>query len=120
VQQTVQVHHVSERRACQVLALGRSNCRYRGHQADQSKLIGRLEELARQRPRFGYRLLWGLLKEKGWRINLKRVYRLYSQQHLALRRKVKKRHVSSYVPLLSSLTTVNQRWSMDFMSDSFE
>jgi putative transposase len=118
VQQAVQAHQISERRACRVLALGRSSCRYRSHRPDQNKLIERLEELAAQRPRYGYRRLWGLLRQEGWFINPKRVYRLYSQRGLAMRRKAKKRRVSSCTPTLSSLTTINQRWSMDFMSDA--
>ena len=79
----------------------------------------RLKELAETRVRYGYRRLHILLQREGWKINHKRVYRLYLLENLQIRRKKPRRHVSSKIRLdRPKVTATNQCWSMDFMSDS--
>jgi putative transposase len=68
---------LGERRACALLGLGRSTYRYHGGRADDPALRQRLRELAVARRRFGYRRLHALLRREGFRVNHKRVYRLY-------------------------------------------
>ena len=75
---------LSERRACGLIGMHRGSWRYRRRQRDEAALRARLRELAAERPRFGYRRLYIFLRrEKGedgtlrWRVNHKRVYRLY-------------------------------------------
>ena len=69
---------MSERRACRLLELARSTKRYRSRRSERDQeLKQQLRAWAEKRPRFGYRRLWAELVRAGWRINHKRVYRLY-------------------------------------------
>ena len=77
---------VSERRACGLMEIHRGTYRYRPRPEDP-RLRLRLRELAEQRRRFGYRRLQVLLVREGWEVNHKRVYRLYVEEKLSLRRK---------------------------------
>jgi putative transposase len=53
----VEVHEMSERRACHVISADRSSIRYRARRPDDAQLRSRLRQLAQQRRRFGYRRL---------------------------------------------------------------
>jgi len=70
-----------------------------------------------KRPRFGYRRLQVLLEREGLRANHKRVYRLYREEHLMVRRKRRKRLVRGVRKAVWAPQRRNQRWSMDFVSD---
>jgi putative transposase len=109
---------VSERRACRVIGCHRKTYRYRSRAKDQTALRIRLRELATVRVRYGYRRLHTLLRREGWRVNHKRVYRLYRLEGLCVRPKVRKKRVSALRPLLPIAQAPNEQWSMDFMSDS--
>ena len=76
---------VSERHACRALGYHRRTIRYRSRAQDQTALRMRLRELAGMRVRYGYRRLHTLLRREGWRVNHKRVYRLYRLEGLAVR-----------------------------------
>ena len=76
----------------------------------------RLRELAAERPRFGYRRLTALLRREGRSVNPKRVHRLYREEGLALRRKTRRKLRRAGTPSAAP-QCVNQRWSMDFVSD---
>lgn len=78
----------------------------------------RLRDLAYSRVSYGYRRLLILLQREGWKINHKRVYRLYSEEGLTLKRRKPKRHKSS-VPRNVRIEPkgMNDVWTMDFMSD---
>jgi putative transposase len=78
----------------------------------------RLHELAEARPRWGYRRLHVLLRREGIPINRKRTYRLYREERLMVRRRKRKRVIVVRRPM-EVPTRVNERWSMDYMSDSF-
>jgi putative transposase len=78
---------VSQRRACGLIEVKRSSCRYRRRRNQDPRLRERLRELAEVRRRFGYRRLQVLLLREGWQVNHKRVYRLYVEKKLGLRRK---------------------------------
>ncbi len=76
----------------------------------------RLRELAASRVRFGYRRLTVILRREGWRVNPKRIYRLYTEDGLTVRTKVRKKLARrSRVPMPKAIRP-NQKWSMDFMS----
>lgn len=109
---------VGERRACRVLGISRSTIRYRSRKDPQHALRIRLKDLAAVRVRWGYRRLHVVLQREGWRVNHKRVYRLYKQEGLELRikRRKKKRAAAPRVPCPPT-TAPNDRWSMDFVSD---
>jgi putative transposase len=73
----------SERRVCRVLGQARSTQRYEAIPRDGDEaLVRRMHELVRLHPRRGYRMIWGMLRLEGWRVNRKRVYRLWKQEGL--------------------------------------
>ena len=112
-------YRVTERRACRVIGLARSTMRYKSFKPLQEPLRRRLRELAAVRTYAGYRRLHTYLRREGWEINHKRVYRLYMEEGLALRRKKRRRRRSAVArKARPELTGVNQCWSMDFMHDS--
>jgi putative transposase len=86
---------VSERRACRVVGLRRSSYRVRCRARDQTPLRQRIREIAAVRVRYGSRRVHTLLRREGWRVNVKRVYRLYRLDGLSLRLKVRKKRVSA-------------------------
>ena len=115
----VSEHQLSERRACRLVGLSRDSYRH-PPQADQAtvELHEKIVEIAHVRRRFGYRRIHDLLRPHFPGVNHKRVYRLYRQANLAVRRRKKgKRPVNERVPLQLA-RTVNEVWSMDFVSDS--
>lgn len=83
---------VSERRACEVLNQPRSCQRYRVKpRDDEPKLIERMRDLARTRPRFGYRRIAALLRREAWSASETRVFRLWRQEGLKVPQKKRKR-----------------------------
>jgi putative transposase len=112
-------HGVSERRACLVLGADRSTVRYRCRRPDDAGLRERLRELSRQRRRFGYRRLHLLLVREGHALNQKKLRRLYAEEKLQVRRRGgRKRALGTRAPLVRPQGP-NQRWSLDFLTDSF-
>ncbi len=109
---------ISERRACEVLQLSRSSLRYRSTARDQTALRMRLRDLAAARVRYGYRRLHVLLRREGWHVHHKRVYRLYRLEGVGLRLKQRRKRVSSVRVVPPQATKPNERWAMDFMTDS--
>ena len=91
--------------------------RYRSRADQQVALRLRLKDLAAVRVRWGYRRLHVLLGREGWKVNHKRVYRLYKQEGLELRLRTKKKRVSSpRIPCPPAMAP-GERWSLDFVSD---
>jgi putative transposase len=109
---------VSERRACRLAGVARSSYRYRSVAADQAALRLRLRDLAATQVRYGYRRLHILLRREGWRVNHKRVYRLYREEGLGIRVKRRKKLTSAPRVLPPPATRPRERWSLDFLSDS--
>jgi putative transposase len=111
-------YDVSERRACEVLKFSRSSHRYRSTADRQEELRIRLRDLAYSRISYGYRRLHILLQREGWKINAKRVYRLYTEEGLTMRRRVPRRRVSAARRVCRpNPRSTNESWSMDFVSD---
>ena len=109
---------LSERRACRLVGLVRGSCRYRCRRRDDGPLRAKLCELAQQRRRYGYRRLGDLMDRQGMHANHKRVYRVYAEEKLQVRRRRRKRMpVGERVKLIPAKTP-NQRWSMDFVRDT--
>lgn len=117
VEQVRAAHGLSERRACRFLAVPRSTQRYDGTRDDVA-LRQQLEQLAAERPRWGYRRLYVMLRRTGAVINIKRVYRIYRAAGLGLRRRRRQRAKLVRQPQLAP-TAPNERWSMDFVHDRF-
>lgn len=69
---------MSERRACQLVGQNRSTQRYERQPAElELRLVKRMNELASEHPRYGYRRVWALLRSEGFAVNRKRVERLW-------------------------------------------
>lgn len=108
----------SERRACGLAGMRRSSCRYQARRREEGALRERLRELAGERRRFGYRRLTVLLRREGWRVNPKRVYRLYRAEGLAVRRAKRKRLKAVARKPLALPGRVDEVWTMDFTQDA--
>ena len=108
----------SERRVCGLMAMAVSSYRYQTTRCDD-ELRTRLVELAREKPRFGYRRLHVLLRRGGEQVNHKRVHRVYREAGLRIRRKKRKHCVREGKPLLAR-TAANQEWALDFVHDAVE
>lgn len=108
---------VSGRRACGLLGLSRGSWHYRAQVRDDGALREALKETAAQRRRWGYRMLTRVLRRQGFQDNHKRIYRVYREEGLQVpkRKKRKTRKWRGEKPRAS--TGMNQRWSMDFVSD---
>ena len=112
---------VSERRACEVADQPRSTQRYETQpRDDEPALAKRMVELARLRPRFGYRRIAWQLREQGWQASSTRVYRLWRREGLKVPQKKRKRR-----SLGTSENSCQQRrsqrandvWCWDFVYD---
>jgi putative transposase len=105
------------RRAARVVGLSWSTLQYRSRRPLQEALRSRLRELAATHVRYGYRRLTVLLRREGWKVNAKRVYRIYNQENLKVRsverKKISRRQRVAHGPA----TAPNQCWSADFVSD---
>jgi putative transposase len=98
------------------MQIDRSTMSYRSRRDPQDALRMRLHQLAASRVRFGYRRLTVMLRREGWMVNAKRIYRLYTEDGLAVRTKVRKKIARrARVPMLRA-TRPNQKWSMDFVA----
>ena len=109
---------VSIRRACRALPVERSTYHYRSRRAGRAQLSERIKELAATRVRYGYRRIHVLLRREGWRVNVKRVCRLYREMGLQLRNKTPKRRVKAKLREdRRPATRTHEIWAMDFVHD---
>ena len=108
----------SQRRACGLVRLEPKTYRYASLRPDDVGLRQRLRALAAERRRFGYRRLHILLKREGILLNRKKLYRLYKEERLTVRKRGgRKRALGTRAPLTIP-QDANQRWSLDFLSDA--
>jgi putative transposase len=117
VDHLIQIGMLSQRRACQLIAVHRSVARHKSRRTDDSGLRNRLKALAAQYPRYGYELLHEMLRTEGLVINMKKTYRIYREENLQVRRKRRKRLPARDRVPMPVPDGMNQRWSMDFVSD---
>ncbi|MBN7787751.1 IS3 family transposase [Ponticoccus gilvus] len=110
---------LSERRACRIAGADRKMVRYQAQRAPDTVLRGRLRELANERRRFGYRRLFVLLRREGEASGINRIYRIYREEGLTVRkRKARRKAVGTRAPILVEARP-NARWSLDFVHDQF-
>lgn len=109
---------LSVRRACRLVGLRRTTAQYRPRRPADAAVRARLRALAEQRGRFGYRRLHVLLRREGWRVNHKRVERLYREERLSLRLRRRRKHAAVLRVPLPRPQRPNQHWAMDFMADA--
>jgi len=113
---------VSQRRACQALGVARSTARYEPRPDDDlvRRLVTRMHELVRFYPRYGYRFIGAKLRQEGWHVNIKRVYRLWRREGFKVPRKARKKRRLGH----SGNSCVRRRaeypdhvWTWDFIHD---
>jgi len=111
---------MSERRACRLIGLSRSTMRYDAvDRSEDDSIKESMKAIAGRWKRFGYRRINMMLKREGIEINHKRAYRLYKEAGLSLKRKTKRRtYEKRGMPDRANVLRPNDRWSMDFVSDS--
>jgi putative transposase len=110
---------LSERRACRIIGCVRMTVRYCSRRPLDTELRERLRALAHERRRFGYRRLHVLLRREGFIVNHKRLFRIYREERLMVRRRGgRKRALGTRAPMLVP-EWPNDRWSLDFAADQF-
>ena len=102
-----------------MLLFARSSNGYKERKDRQEALRMRIRDIASTRVRYGYRRIYVLLKREGWKVNHKRVHRLYQLEGLNLRIQGKKKRIRTLQRSdAQKATRVNESWSMDFFSDA--
>ena len=109
---------LSQRRACHLAGIDPRVYRYRSRRPDDDVIRGRLRELASERRRFGYRRLHILLKREGFHINWKKLYRIYKEERLTVRKRGGRKRAMGTRSPMTIPQGANQRWSLDFVSDA--
>ncbi len=109
---------VSQRRICELLNVAESSQRYVSRRNDEALREG-LIAAAREKPKWGYRRLQVKLEAKGMHVNHKRVYRVYREAGLLIRRKRRKRLLRAGF-VRPMVTGANQEWALDFVHDAAE
>ena len=112
-----QSFRVSLRRACGLIELNRSSYYYESQPANDQELRRALRRWAFRHRRWGYETLTELLRREGWRDNHKRIYRVYREEGLQVRRRKRKRVARWRGERLEAPQSRNEIWAMDFMSD---
>ena len=108
----------NQRRACALAGIDPRVYRRKPMRPPDKELRDRLRKLSAERRRFGYRRLHILLKREGWQVNWKKLYRIYREEGLSVRKRGgRKRAVGTRTPMAIPQGP-NQRWSLDFMSDA--
>jgi putative transposase len=116
--QVMRDHDISQRRACRLVGVDPKTVR-RERPPDCTDIRKEMQEIAGKRRRFGYRRIGVLLERKGMVMNHKKLYRIYREEGLSVkRRRGRKRARGTRTPMPSA-AGVNARWSLDFVSDSF-
>jgi putative transposase len=118
VERVIGDHGYTERRACRLIGVDRTAFQYQPQRGADDAVRARLHELANERRGFGYRRLAIMLRRDGLKMNLKKVYRLYREERLTVRKRGgRKRALGTRAPMTIP-QGANQRWSLDFVSDA--
>ena len=112
-----EAYRIGERRSARLVRVPWSTLKYKSRKQPQEALRRRLRELASTHVRYGYRRLTVLLKREGWKVNAKRIYRLYDEENLKVRGVERKKSARRQRVPQSQAVRPNQCWSADFVSD---
>jgi putative transposase len=119
-QQVPAVHRrgLPYRRACQLLSVARSSLGYQPRRgARDAELLAVVQQLAQQRPRYGYRRIWALLQRQGVHVNPKRIYRLWREHGLGLPARPRRQRTRALILRLPEATRPHEMWAYDFVHD---
>ncbi len=108
---------LSERHSCKLVRMPRSTIRYKSIRSPDTELRKRLHELSDKHRRFGHPRLHVLLRREGFGANHKKAHRIYVEEGLQVRKRIKRRRIAIARQPLVLPTRPGQIWSMDFMSD---
>jgi putative transposase len=114
----IKEHGVSQRQACKALSMPRSTVQYNPKAKKDTEVIRALQELVEKHPAIGFWQSYFRLRRKGFTWNHKKVYRVYTELKLNIRRRYRKRLPARVKQALFQPETINEVWSIDFMSDS--
>ena len=110
---------MSQVRACRLVGLNRSSLNYQPQRPDDTRVRERLRELAAQRRRFGYRRLGWLLAREGHLTNRKKLYRIYREEKLMVRRRGRRKQAIGTGAPLALPDGLNRRWSRSATTAAF-
>lgn len=110
---------LSERRACGLVGADRTMIRYRSRRSPDIELREQIRDLANARKRFGYRRLFILLRQAGEPSGVNRIYRLYREEGLSVRKRRSRKRAVGTRGSISIEAKANARWSLDFVHDQF-
>ena len=118
MQHVISRFEICTARACRLMSLHRSVFYYREETDMDIDLRRRMIELAQERKRFGYRRVHLMLLREGWNVNHKRVYRIYQEEKLSVRKRKRKKGSGYRGEAPVRPNGPGKRWSMDFVHDS--
>jgi putative transposase len=107
-----------QRRACALAGIDPGVYRRPPIRSEDADLRARLKDLSSERRRFGYLRLHVLLRREGWSVNWKKLYRIYKEEGLTVRKRGRRKRVFVTRAPMAIPQGPNQRWSLDFVSDS--
>ena len=111
-------HDISQRRACDLVGVDPKTVR-RERPPDHADIRKEMNEIAGTRRRFGYRRIGIMLERKGFVMNEKKLYRLYKEEGLSVRRRRGRKRARGTRASMPKPNRPNVRWSLDFVSDTF-
>jgi putative transposase len=111
-------HDISQRRACRLVGVDPKTLR-RERPPDSAEIRKAMQEIVGKRRRFGYRRIGVLLERKGIIMNHKKLYRIYREEGLSVKRRRDRKRARGTRTPMPSVAGVNARWSLDFVSDCF-
>jgi putative transposase len=111
-------HQLSQRRACGLIGITRRAYRFKAGKDRNQELRQRLRELAEEKRRWGCPLLYQMLRREGFKVNHKRVERLYREEGLSLRRRRRRKNLSHVRVVSKPPDGANQTWAVDFVHDT--
>jgi len=111
-------HDVSQRQACKAVSLPRSTKRYCHRSKADEEIIDQLQQLIEKHPSIGFWQSYYRIRRKGFMWNHKKIYRVYTDMKLNIRRRYRKRLPQRVKQSLYQPQTINEVWSIDFMNDT--
>lgn len=109
---------LSIRKACKIVSIPRSTYDYKAIPKDDAQVQAVLTTLTQKHVDIGFWQSYHRIRNKGIIWNHKRVYRVYTEMKLNIRRKAKRRLPARVKGALYIPGTPNEVWSIDFMSDA--
>ncbi len=111
-------HKISQRRVCDLVGVDPKTVR-RERPPDHADIPKKMQEIAGARRRFDYRRIGIMLEREGFTMNEKKLYRLYKEEGLSVRRRHGRKRARGTRAPMPIPNRPNMRWSLDFVSDTF-